>query len=143
MNQAFLFLTMLYGLGLGATEPCEIQFTGRDGQPAPIDTSTKPVRVELEDSALAESRGRFLNINPTGRKGEFMFDFETLATGGMVGAFVADRDMTPEGEEELRVPFALLILEEEGATGAAMNFGAGRLKTPAPTPAEERAAPQV
>lgn len=118
-----LLLSKNYGAGFGA-ELAAIQFTNRFGEPAPIDTSTKPVRVDLEDSALALTRGEFLHIAPTGAKGEFSFDFETRAAGGITGAFVADPDMTPEGETELRIPFALMI-GEEPATGAGIRFGAG------------------
>lgn len=118
-----------YGAGFGA-EPCIIQFTDRLGHPAPIDTSTKPLRVEFEDSALAASRIVIANIAPTQAKGEFTFDVDTLAVGGVVGAFVADADITPEGEKELRVPFAAMILEGE-ATGAAITFGAGADKAAA------------
>ena len=118
-----------YGRGYGA-DPCLIQFVDRLGHPAAIDTSTRPLRVEFEDQALAESRVAILNIAPTGTKGEFSFDVETLAAGGVVGAFVADVDMTPEGEKQLRVPFAAMVLEGE-ATGAAITFGDGADKTPA------------
>ncbi len=112
-----------YGAGFGGALAL-IVFTDRLGNPAAIDTSSKPVRIELEDAALAETRGAFLNIQPTGNKGEFSFDFETRAPGGITGAIVADADMTPEGEKELRVPFALMILEGE-ASGVAMRFGDG------------------
>lgn len=134
MPQAFLFLTRNYGAGFGAP-PATVQFT-RDGKPAPVDTS-KPVRVELDDAELAATRLAFSNLAPTGNKGEFSFDCETRGAGGFAGAFVADRDLT-EGEEPLRVPFAGVILEEEGATGAQVNFGGGAAK---PAPVAEPAPP--
>lgn len=118
-----------YGRGFGG-DPAMIQFVDRLGNPAPIDTSTKPLRVELEDTEIALSRGAFRNIAAAGDPGEFEFDFETLGVGGITGAFVADADMTPEGEKELRVPFAIVIAAGE-AEGAAIQFGGGADKTPA------------
>lgn len=118
-----LSLLKNYGARFGA-DRCLIQFADRLGNPAPIDIASKPLRVELEDAALADTRGAFLDITPTGNKGEFEFSFETKAAGGITGAFVADADMTPEGEKELRIPIALVIAEGE-ATGGAISFGAG------------------
>ena len=123
MPENILFLTRVYGAGFGAPV-CLLQFT-RDGVPAPVDTTQKPVRVEFEDSELAASRIAIASIQPTGNKGEFSFDVDPKGAGGVVGKFVADRDLTG-GEEDLAIPFAVMILEEEGATGASVSFGAGR-----------------
>jgi len=90
------------------------------GRPAPIDTSTKALTVELADATLAE----IVNITPGAGVGEFTFDFNTLATGIVDGAFVADSDMTPAGELELRVSFSLAITNEP-ATGGTVTLSGG------------------
>lgn len=100
-----------------------LQFTDRRGNPAAIDTSTKPLTVEGLDTSLATID----NIRPGGTPGSFLVDVTTVAPGAVAGEFVADVDMTPTGEKELRVPFAFVI-DPSGATGAAFALSGGTPK---------------
>lgn len=102
-----------------------IQFTNRAGQPAAIDTSTRPLAIEFDDPAQG-----VITISaptPTGNKGEFSCDVATVAEGGVTGSIVADSNMTPAGETELRVPFAITVVSGP-ATGAAFTLSGGTPK---------------
>lgn len=102
-----------------------LQFTDRFDKPAAIDTTTKPIRVEFADGTLADIPVAI--ILPTGNVGEYTFDFNTLAVGICDGDFVADPDMTPAGESEIRVHFSIPIMNEQ-ATGGSVSLGAGVAK---------------
>lgn len=101
-----------------------LQFTNRRGENAAIDTSSKPLAVEVTTGADLVTID---NFQATGTDGGFTVDVTTLATGAVAGEFVADADMTPAGERELRVPFAFTIDPSE-ATGAAFSLSGGVAK---------------
>jgi hypothetical protein len=99
-----------------------IQFTNARGAAADIDTSTKPLVVEFDDPAQAIIT--LDNIVRGVGKGKFSCDVKTLAEGGVTGKIRADRDMTPAGEDELVVPFAISVVDGP-ATGAAFVLSGG------------------
>jgi hypothetical protein len=97
------------------------QFVNRLGGPAAIDQTTKPLRFELSQGAdLVE----FVNVLSGSGIGNYTVDVNTLGDGAVVGEIVADKDMTPEGEDELRIPFGFII-DPLGATGGSFTLSGG------------------
>jgi hypothetical protein len=98
-----------------------LYFTDKHGNPADIDTSTKPLRFEASTGGELVTIDNFVKGDAIG---QYSCDVTTIGAGAVAGDIVADPDMTPEGEKELRIPVAFVIDPSE-ATGAAFTLGAG------------------
>ena len=108
---------------------CRFNFTDRLGNKASIDTTTKPLTIEN-----ANGLGELKNLQPASAGAlvnEFTCDFDTLDSGIFEADIVADVDITPEAESELRVHVTIAIMPGQ-ATAIGFSLGTEVPKEAAP-----------
>ncbi len=118
-----------------------LQFIGRKGKPAFIDTTTKPLESSVNTpTLLTVDQVTPLDLTPEGLASQFSARFIFADADGVAsGKFRADRDITPQGESDLEIEYEF-TLGLGLAAGATLTLGdpdADEAPAPAPEPAPE------
>ena len=119
-------------------EDCVLKFHDRLGNAAAIDLTKGPLRFEPIEGAA--SMYTFDTPRPGASTGEFLVNLTTLGVGVGQYDIIADSDLTPDTEKELRDRVTLSVLPGDASS---MGFSMGRLvekpaeEVPPPAPPTE------